>query len=155
VSPTMLIQDEGRIDLGGRVLTIKAHPVAHTDCDLSLLDAETGTLFPSDLLFVQRIPSLDGSLPGWLAELEALHTARIRRAVPGHGPASVDLAAATVDLKRYLEVLLRETRQAIARGVEIDAAPGVVAQSERGKWALFEEYHGRNVTQAFKELEWE
>src|SRR5262249_23127614 len=70
VTPTMLIQQRGQIDLGGgRVLQITAHGNAHTDCDLSVLDRQTGTLLLSDLLFVERIPSLDGSLKGWLAEL--------------------------------------------------------------------------------------
>jgi hypothetical protein len=27
--------------------------------------------------------------------------------------------------------------------------------SERGKWKLFDDYQGHNVTQAFKEVEWE
>jgi hypothetical protein len=31
----------------------------------------------------------------------------------------------------------------------------VVGRSERDRWALFDDYHGGNVTQAFKELEWE
>jgi len=30
--------------------------------DLTLLDRQTGTLLLSDLLFVERVPSLDGSL---------------------------------------------------------------------------------------------
>jgi hypothetical protein len=30
-----------------------------------------------------------------------------------------------------------------------------VGKSERGRWKLFDAYHGHNVTQAFKELEWE
>ena len=48
-----------------------------------------------------------------------------------------------------------KTRQAIANGVDIAAAPETVAQSERKNWTLFDEYHGHNVTQAYKELEWE
>src|SRR3984893_17682279 len=74
VAPTMLVKDRGQIDLGGRVLEITAHGNAHTDCDLSVLDGQTGTLLLSDLLFVQRVPSLDGSLKGWLAELAKLKT---------------------------------------------------------------------------------
>ena len=27
--------------------------------------------------------------------------------------------------------------------------------SERARWALFDQYQGRNVLQAYKELEWE
>jgi hypothetical protein len=104
---------------------------------------------------VGRIPSLDGSLKGWLSQLEVLASLGARRAVPGHGPVSVDFASARSDLESYLKTLLRETRRAIAAGMDIDAAPDSVAQSERAKWKLFDEYHGRNVTQAFRELEWE
>lgn len=155
VTPTLLVDSTREIDLGGRILTLKAHPIAHTDNDLSALDSQTGTLLAADLLFVRRVPALDGSLRGWLEELAALKALPARRAVPGHGPAGVDWPAAAVDLERYLTVLLTETRAAIARGTPIEEAVKVVGQSERSRWTLFDDYHGRNVTQAFKELEWE
>jgi len=155
VAPTMLVKDRGQIDLGGRVLEITAHGNAHTDCDLSVLDRQTGTLLLSDLLFVQRVPSLDGSLKGWLAELARLKNVGARRAVPGHGPTGVDWPSASHDLERYLGTLQRETRQAIAKGVDIDQAAKTVALSERDKWTLFDDYNGHNVTRAYKELEWD
>lgn len=155
IAPTMLVHDRLNIDLGGRVLNLTAHETAHTDCDLSVLDQTTGTLLPADLLFVQRVPSLDGSLRGWLRVLAALEALPARRAVPGHGPTSVDWPSGSAELKRYLGVLLRETQQAIARGEDLDAAVNTVAQSERSRWKLFDDYNGQNVTQAYKELEWE
>ena len=155
VQPTMLVSNRTRIELGGRSLELKAHALGHTSNDLSVLDSQTGTLFTGDLLFVGRTPSLDGSLKGWLQELSMLDSIQAKQAVPGHGPASVDFAAAASKLRQYLETLLRETRQAIANGVDIAAAPEIVAQSERRNWTLFDEYHGHNVTQAYKELEWE
>ena len=155
VAPTMLVQDHAEIDLGGRVLALRAHGIAHTDCDLSVLDRNTGTLLAADLLFVKRIPSLDGSLRGWLKELAALKSLSARRAVPGHGPTSVDWPSGAKDLERYLGTLLRETKEAITKGMDLEAAIGIVAQSERSRWALFDDYNGHNVTQAFKELEWE
>jgi quinoprotein relay system zinc metallohydrolase 2 len=155
VAPTMLVSDRAEIDLGRRTLSLTAHPTAHTDCDLSVFDRQTGTLLPADLLFVRRVPSLDGSITGWLKELAALKALPAKRAVPGHGPAQVSWPSGAADLERYLDVLLRETRQAVAKGMEIGEAVQTVAQSERGKWALFDEYHGHNVTKAFKELEWE
>ena len=155
VMPTRLVRDSVQIDLGGRTLHITAHDIAHSDCDLTVLERETATLFAGDLLFVQRVPSLDGSLKGWLNELNSLKTVAARRAVPGHGPTSVNWPAGSLDLARYLDILLRETRQAIARGVDIETAVGIVGQSERGRWKLFDAYHGHNVTQAFKEVEWE
>lgn len=155
VQPTMLVEERATIDLGDRTVELTAHPRAHTDNDLSAFDVRTKTLFASDLLFVNRVPSLDGSLKGWISELAKLGALGAARAVPGHGPASIDFASAARDLDRYLQALLRETRQAITDGIEIDAAPRSVAIDERGRWALFDEYHGHNVTQAFKELEWE
>ena len=155
VAPTLLVQDHTEIDLGGRILQLKAHKLAHTDCDLSVFDPTTGTLLPADLLFVGRIPSLDGSLRGWLEELKALKALPAHRAVPGHGPTSVDWPVGAGDLERYLGVLLRETRAAIASGKDIEAAVSTVAQSEHSRWKLFDDYNGHNVTQAFKELEWE
>jgi quinoprotein relay system zinc metallohydrolase 2 len=155
VAPTLLVEDGTEIDLGGRTLQLRAHGTAHTDCDLSVLDPQTGTLLLSDLLFVERVPSLDGSLKGWLKELEKLKTVGARRAVPGHGPTGVDWPKASRDLERYLGTLLRETRQAIAKGVDIDQAAKTVALSERDRWKLFDDYNGHNVTRAYKELEWD
>jgi quinoprotein relay system zinc metallohydrolase 2 len=155
VAPTVLVQDRSRIDLGGRPLDIMAHALAHTDCDLSVLDHQTGTLLLSDLLFVERVPSLDGSLKGWLSELQKLKAVTARLAVPGHGPTSVDWPSASRDLERYLGKLRRETEQAIAQGQDIDQAARTVALSERGKWKLFDDYNGHNVTRAYKELEWD
>lgn len=155
VMPTVLVKDRTDLDLGGRTLQVTAHPVAHTDNDLTALDSQTGTLLTSDLVFVGRAPALDGSLRGWIKELAALKSVPARRAVPGHGPLGVDWPKATADLERYLGVLLTETREAIRKGIPIEEAVKVVGLGERGKWALFDDYHGRNVTQAFKELEWE
>jgi quinoprotein relay system zinc metallohydrolase 2 len=155
VYPTQEVMDGAEIDLGDRVLRLTAHGTAHTVSDLSMLDTQTGILFPADLLFVTRVPSLDGSLLGWLKEADRLAATGAVRAVPGHGPAIVEFAPAMAELTRYLSLLRDETRKAIANGTPIEEAVETVAQSERDKWALFEDYNGRNVTQAYKELEWE
>jgi quinoprotein relay system zinc metallohydrolase 2 len=156
VAPTRLVRSKDRIELGGgKTLELTAHALAHSDCDLSALELQTATLFAGDLLFVERVPSLDGSLKGWLSELNSLKNVAAQRAVPGHGPASVKWPSGSLELERYLDGLLRETRQAIRKGIDIDAAVATVGQSERGRWKLFDSYQGHNVTQAFKELEWE
>ncbi|HEX6120352.1 MAG TPA: quinoprotein relay system zinc metallohydrolase 2 [Dongiaceae bacterium] len=157
VMPTMMVRAKTTLDLdlGGRKVTIAAHDPAHTDNDLTLLDAESGTLFCGDLLFVGRAPSLDGSLAGWLTELAALKALPATQAVPGHGPERVDWPAGAADLERYLRTLVQETRQAVKDNVGVEAAVGRVAADERSRWALFDEYNARNVTEAYKELEWE
>ncbi|HTZ69679.1 MAG TPA: quinoprotein relay system zinc metallohydrolase 2 [Acetobacteraceae bacterium] len=155
VQPTLLVEGTREIDLGGRVLALTAHQPAHTSSDVSVLDRETGTLLPADLLFVGRAPALDGSLKGWLAELAALSQVKAARAVPGHGPVAVDFASGSGPLVRYLTKLRDETRAAIAADTGIEKASETVAGSERGAWTLFAEYNPRNVTEAYKELEWE
>jgi quinoprotein relay system zinc metallohydrolase 2 len=155
VMPNRVIAERGRIDLGDRELLLTAHGVAHSDCDLSVFDAVSGTLLLGDLLFVERVPSFDGAIKGWQKELSMLKSAAAVRAVPGHGPVSVSWPAGTTDLDRYLDVVLRETRIAVHRGLDISDAVATVGRSERGRWKLFEDYHGHNVTQAFKEVEWE
>jgi quinoprotein relay system zinc metallohydrolase 2 len=155
VQPALTVATTHEIDLGDRRLTLTAHPPAHTSTDVSLFDHATSTLLPADLLFVGRVPSLDGSLHGWLAELTALAASGAARAIPGHGPVSVDFTAAAAPLIRYLTALRDQTRAAIAAGIGIAAASNTVARSERAAWKLFDDYNARNVTEAYKELEWE
>jgi len=155
VEPTLLVHEKLDLDLGNRPITIRAHGPAHTDNDLSLADARTGTLWLSDLLFVDRIPVLDGSVVGWLKELASLREVRAARAIPGHGPVSVPWPAGSDDELRYLTELADETRAAIRSNVGIAEAPDHVCEEERGRWLLFDDYNPRNVTAAYKELEWE
>jgi quinoprotein relay system zinc metallohydrolase 2 len=155
VRPTLPVNDALELDLGHRRLTMRAHAPAHTSTDVSLLDHKTGTLLPADLLFVRRSPSLDGSLNGWIAQLPALAALRPARAVPGHGPVTVDFPRAAADLSRYLTALRDETRAAIKAGRDIQAATATIGQSERANWLLFDDYNPRNAIEAYKELEWE
>lgn len=155
VPPTLLVSDRLDLDLGGRHLSLEAHGPAHTDNDLTIFDENTRTIWLADLLFVDRIPAIDGNLVGWLKELDEVSGIPAERAVPGHGPISVPWPAAAEPERRYLEAVARETRAAIKAGIGIADAWRHVANSERGRWLLFDDYHPRNVTAAYKELEWE
>jgi quinoprotein relay system zinc metallohydrolase 2 len=155
VTPTLLVSDRAKLDLGGRTLTLVAHPTAHTDNDLSVFDDATGTLWLADLLFMERIPVIDGSLLGWLEVLETVLGWPAERVVPGHGPARAPWPAAAADQVRYLERLRDEIRGLIAGGGTIEEAVAKIGTVKRASWRLFEFYHPRNVTAAFAELEWE
>ena len=155
VPPTLLVADRLDLDLGGRHLLVRAHGPAHTDNDLTVFDESTRTFWLADLLFVDRIPVIDGSIVGWLKELRELIALAADRAVPGHGPVFVPWPDAADPERRYLETVERETRAAIKAGIGIADAYRDVAKSERGRWLLFDDYHARNVTASYKELEWE
>ncbi len=149
------VDDRREVDLGGRVLVLEAHPTAHTDNDLTVLDRQTGTLFLGDLLFVGHLPALDGSLTGWIAVMDALRGREFARVVPGHGPASAAWSAAADRISAYLSALAASIREAIAAGVPIGRAGDAVGDGIAEGWLLTEAFHGRNILAAFKELEWE
>ncbi len=155
VMPTRTVADKDQIDLGNRVIRFKAHGPAHTSSDLSMVDQGSGLLLPADLLFVTRVPVLDGSLTGWLKEIDALKAMNIPKAVPGHGPLMVDFNTASADLVRYLALLRDDVRAEIKNNGSIEHAMRTVGRSEKANWKLFDDYNARNVTEAYKELEWE
>jgi len=154
IAPTLTVDRELRLDLGGRVLRLRSWRTAHSDSDLTVLDESTGTLFAGDLVFLQHVPVLDGSIRGWLAALDELAQIPARRVVPGHGPVA-DWPAALADERRYLQRLAHDTRSLIAQGVPLATAVQSAGATEKLEWRLFEEYNARNATAAYSELEWE
>ncbi|QOZ27393.1 quinoprotein relay system zinc metallohydrolase 2 [Bradyrhizobium sp. CCBAU 51753] len=154
IAPTVLVEDTLKLDLGGRTLELRAWPAAHSDNDLTVLDERTSTLFAGDLVFLNHIPVVDGSLKGWLRALDALAAIPAQRVVPGHGAVS-KWPAALADERRYLETLAADVRALVASGKPITAAAERAAASERPRWQLFDDYNARNATAAFSELEWE
>ncbi len=153
--PAETVADSLTLDLGERRLRLTAYPTAHTNNDLTVLDEATGTLWAGDLVFMERLPVIDGSLKGWLQVLEDLRQVEAVRVVPGHGPPSAPWPAALDAQQRYLESLLSETRAIIAEGGKIEEAVRQVGQAARQDWLLFEDNHPRNIVTVFTELEWE
>ncbi len=153
--PDTLVEGTLAIDLGDRPLRLQAYATAHTDNDLTVFDEQSATLWTGDLLFVDRVPALDGSITGWLSAIAKLRAVPAKRAIAGHGPIPASWPDALGPEEHYLSVIAREVRAVIARGGGIEDAVATVGRSERRNWALFDEYNGRNVTAAFKELEWE
>lgn len=155
VLPTVTVADRFEIDLGGRVLELRAWPTAHTDNDLTVFDRQTGTLFAGDLVFLDHLPSIDGSLRGWQAAIQELARIPVRHLVPGHGPLDPPWPAALDPQRTYFEVLARDVKAAIDAGTPMSQAVLTAGRSEAGKWRLFDEFNVRNATAAYAELEWE
>lgn len=180
VYPTKTVEIEHAlsIDLGGRELLLSAYPTGHTNNDITVYDSATGTLWLSDLLFVERIPVLDGSLLGWIGIMDnfisekctrtaakapminletrvGIQCVAVEQVVPGHGPIVIEWKQALEKQRRYLARLRDGIREVIKRGQSISRAVETVGLQEREKWLLFDQYNGRNVTAGFVELEWE
>jgi glyoxylase-like metal-dependent hydrolase (beta-lactamase superfamily II) len=154
VPPTLIVDDEVKLDLGHRGLIVKAWPTSHTDNDLTVFDPTSGVLFAGDLLFVQHVPVLDGSVLGWLKTIEDLARIPATRVVPGHGGVSnwPDALAAE---RTYLQRLVSDCRDLIKHGIPLAQAADIAGISQKSNWELFDEYNKRNATAAYSELEWE
>ena len=155
VPPDIPVKDSLELDLGGRTLRLTAHPTAHTDNDLSIFDTKTQTLWLGDLLFMGHIPVVDGSLNGWLGEIEKLRALPARQVIPGHGPVTAAWPLALVGEESYLRRLQTDIRAAIKQGKTLEQTMDEVGQSLRPDWQLFDDFHKRNVATSFAELEWE
>ncbi len=155
VSPTLLVNSQLTLDLGHRRLALQAWKTSHSDTDVTVLDESSAILFGGDLVFLQHVPVIDGSILGFLAVIDDLAKIPARQIVPGHGPVVADWPQALAAQKSYLDKLAGDLRGLIARGASLAEAAPAAGQSEKAKWDLFDDYNARNATTGFAELEWE
>jgi len=154
VQPSVHVEQQELINLGSRALRLTAHKTAHSDNDLSVFDVESGVLWAGDLLFHERVPSLDGSVNGWLAVMDELGQFAPSLVIPGHGP--IDrLENIAPKQRRYLEALRNQLREVIKENGRLAEAVETVGVNEHDNWLMFDDFHRGNVTKAFTELEWE
>lgn len=156
IKPTVSVAQSLVLDLGQRKLLLQAYPNAHTNTDLTVFDETSGTLWTGDLLFIERTPSLDGDIKGWLKALDQLQQLKnIKQAVPGHGPVTHDFSSALNHEARYLNLLLEDIRAAIKQGKTMEQTMDSAAQAESGNWQLFNAVNRRNINLLYPALEWE
>ena len=157
VKPSLLVKDKLTLDLGDRALLLTAYPTAHTNTDLTVYDKKSSTLWTGDLLFVERTPSIDGDIKGWLAVINELKTNEAEYAIPGHSSSLKDAnwKAQLNNEERYLWTLLNDIRNSIKKGEVMEKAMGTAAASERTYWQLFDIVNRRNVNNIYPLLEWE
>lgn len=157
IKPSLLVKGESKLDLGDRTLLLTAYPTAHTNTDLTVFDHKSSTLWTGDLLFVERTPSIDGDIKGWLAVINALKTHEAEFAIPGHSSSLKDAnwKKQLNDQERYLWTLLNDIRASIKKGEVMEKAMGTAAASERSYWQLFDIVNRRNVNNIYPGLEWE
>ncbi len=155
VLPDETVEGTQEIDLGNRMLTLKSHPTAHTNNDLTVTDHAAKTIWMGDLVFLNHTPALDGSIKGWISLLSKLDDPNLVYMIPGHGKAPATFPAGARPNHDYLVELADQTRTAIAEGDSLNDALKRRADDPTGDWLLFELFHLRNATNAYVELEWE
>ena len=147
------VETEASLDLGGRVLRLKAEPPAHSAADLTVFDEKTSTLWSGDLVFMERLPVLDGNLRSWLKWLATTGTQGIARVVPGHGPASAPWPQALASERTYLEAVQAAAGKAAQDGEFLEDLTARAAEHPPANWQVTEP-HARNMARAFREQEW-
>ena len=95
-----------------------------------------------------------GSLRGFIAVIDGLKDAPAQRAIPGHGRAGA-WPAALLPEEHYLKALRRDVRAALAAKVPMAKAIDSVPCDDAPHWLLVDDFHKRNVSAAYAELEWE
>ena len=155
IAPDTSVEQALELDLGGRQLSLRAWPTAHTDCDLTVFDDRSRTLWTGDLLFRDRLPAVDGSASGWLTVIDELARLQVARAVPGHGPVTTDLPSALDPERRYLRALIDGVHDELAQGGSMQHAMAHAATAEMPKWLLWDSTHPRNVARVYQQMEWE
>lgn len=154
VLPTHGVASVERLDLGRRILSVRAWPTAHTDTDLTVFDETSETLFLGDLGFADHIPVVDGNLRGFIAAITEIKAIHAQRAIPGHGRADAWPSAIDAE-ERYLVELRRDVRAALVAKVSLAQAIESVPCEDAEHWLLVEQFHKRNISAAYAELEWD
>ncbi len=120
IPPSLLVSDRMTLDLGGRQPDAGClGPAAHSDCDLTVLDEGSGTLFAGDLLFRDACAG-DRRQPAGLAIGAArLQRVTAARVVPGHGRMIGAWPQSAGDEARYLGAVARDARRLVADGTPL------------------------------------
>lgn len=155
ILPTKVVNNVMDVDLGNRKLHLQAWPKSHTNTDLTVLDEKTQTFWTGDLLFITKTPSLDGDLKGWISVNEGLKAVPAKMTVPGHGDPTKDKNGMLDRQGAYLNLLLKDVREAIKNGVDLQKTIDTAAQAEKPNWVFFDLINRRNINHAYPQLEWE
>ena len=117
VLPTVTLAS-GRRPVAGRDIELLGLS-GHTAADLVLIDHVTGTVFASDLLFMDRAATTPhADLGVWLQSLDTLEALPAARWVPGHGPVVSDLSALQ-QTRSYLSWLRDTIDQGANEGMDM------------------------------------
>jgi len=157
IAPNILIKanESKNFDLGNRIIKVTGYPTSHTNNDITVEDIKTKTLWAGDLLFIDRLPSIDGDIHGYIAVIDEILKLDFDLVIPGHGRPTQKWKEAFIKEGNYLKILRDEIRAAIDDDLDLQLTIETVAQSESKKWELFEIQNARNINMVFPMMEWE
>jgi glyoxylase-like metal-dependent hydrolase (beta-lactamase superfamily II) len=125
---------------------------AHTMEDFFIYMPKRKVLFAGDLAMNGRITSnRDGSLLGQLKAIEMMKEKEYETFIPGHG---LDTSKTGMDdAEKYFTLLHERIKEALENEVEMTELAETIPMDEFKDRAMFDTLNGRNVQEAFTELE--
>lgn len=118
VTPDLWLDGDTSFRMGGLTFRLLWSGGAHSPEDLMMYVVEDKLLFAGDLIFAGRVPFVGSAdSAGWLKAMDKMIALSPERVIPGHGPASSDVARDLALTREYL-AYLRETMGRAARDFE-------------------------------------
>jgi glyoxylase-like metal-dependent hydrolase (beta-lactamase superfamily II) len=147
VPPDRWLDGDTDFRMGGLTFRLVWSGGAHAPEDLLMLVVEDRLLFAGDLIFAGRIPFVgNADSKGWLAAMERMVALDPAVALPGHGPASRDVARDLVMTRDYLRFLRAEMGRAVA---ELEPFDEAYARVDWSRWRDLPAFEPANRTNAY------
>jgi glyoxylase-like metal-dependent hydrolase (beta-lactamase superfamily II) len=148
-----IVEHNLTLNVGEKSFTIsQPETLAHTKGDLIIYMKSEKVLFVGDLVFSGRLTSLrDGSLLGSINALNKIDAYNAKVIIGGHG--YMTDANATDEFRAYLLQMKDEILEAQDKDVGMEMITKVVTMPKYKNMKLYDVLHGRNVLDAYKELE--
>ena len=156
--PTVLVEDEHVLELGGTEIHVLFLGRAHTGGDLAVHLPEESVLFLSEAYLNRVFPAMRSAYPSeWVEMLDRALAMDVAWYVPGHG---------FVETKEILEEELRTYRDAVAtvvaearrlhgEGLTLEEAQAQADMGELEGWSLVSSQKPRAIQQVYAELDGE
>jgi glyoxylase-like metal-dependent hydrolase (beta-lactamase superfamily II) len=147
VAPDVWLDGDTDFRLGGVTFQVLYAEGAHSPEDVMMYVVEERVLFAGDLIFAGRVPFVGtADSKGWLKAMDKMIAVKPAIVVPGHGPASTDVARDLVLTRDYL-VYLRETMgRAVA---ELDSFDDAYARTDWSKYKGLPAFEQANRINAY------
>ena len=156
VPPDVWLDGDTDFRLGGLTFRVLYSGGAHAPEDILLYVVEDELLFAGDLVFAGRVPFVgDADSKGWLEALGRIIPLRPKVALPGHGPASTDVARDLALTRDYLLYLRATMGRAVASLQPFDEAYAATDWSRFRHLPAFEQANRMNAYGTYLTLEQE
>jgi len=147
VMPDLWLDGDTDFRMGGLTFRLIWSGGAHSPEDLLMMVVEDRLLFAGDLVFAGRVPFVgNADSKGWLGALDRMVALDPAVALPGHGPASRDVARDLVLTRDYLRYLRETMGRAVA---DLEPFDDAYARVDWSRWRDLPAFEAANRGNAY------